>query len=72
MSTECRAKLRGRIIEKFGTIQNFADYQGISRGKQFIGNVLNGKAVLTFNDIEEWIYALQIEPDEIYFYFFAH
>lgn len=64
------AKLRGRIVEKYGTIQKFAEHT--SRGNQFIGNVLNGKAVLTQPDMEEWIELLDIESDEVYPIFFAH
>ena len=70
MDKTSRAKLRGRIIEKFGTIQNFANHT--SRGHQFVGNVLNDRAVMNQRDMEEWIDRLEIEPEEIYPYFFAH
>lgn len=62
-------KLRGRIAEKYKTVKNFAEHT--SRKVQFIRNVLNGKAVLTRDDIIEWIDLLEIEPQDIMIYFFA-
>jgi len=62
-------KLRGRIAEKYKSVKNFAEHT--SRKAQFIRNVLKGKAVLTRDDIDEWIALLEIEPQDIMVYFFT-
>lgn len=64
------AKLRGRIIEMFNSIQEFAEET--SRTYQYVVNVLNNKALLTHKDMDEWINILKIENADIYDYFFRH
>lgn len=61
-------KLRGRIIEKFGTIEKFADFLGKSRIT--VSNKLNGKSNFSRDDIIFWSSALEISQDEIGSYFF--
>lgn len=63
------SKLRGRIVEKFGNLTMFS--QHIKRTQQFISRVLNNKAELTMKDMNIWIDALEIQPDEIYPIFFV-
>jgi hypothetical protein len=62
------SKLRGRIVEKFGTIGKFAEKT--SRGKQFVSNVLHCKAMLTQKDMDEWIKLLEIPEADIALFFF--
>ena len=64
------SKLRGRIIEKFGTLTKFAEH--INRTNQFVSKVLNNKSELTRDEMERWIDALDILPDEINPIFFIH
>ena len=61
-------KLRGRIIEKFGTIEKFAEFLDISRIT--VSNKLNGKSKFTRDDILFWSSALKITQDDIGCYFF--
>lgn len=63
------SRLRGRIIEKYGTIGRFAEHT--SRKFQFISNVLNGKSLLNQEDMDEWITLLDISDSDIAVYFFA-
>lgn len=62
-------KLRGRIIEIFGTLQDFAE--AIGRTRAYVSNILNGKRYLSQQDIELWAEELEIAPTEIYLYFFT-
>ena len=62
------ARLRGRIVEKYGTIAAFADRIGISR--VWASEKLGGKAKFTANDIREWADALEIIPEDIAKFFF--
>ena len=61
-------KLRGRIIEKFGTIDKFADF--LDKSRVTVSNKLNGKSKFTRDDIIFWSSALKISQDEIGSYFF--
>ena len=63
------SKLKGRIIEKFGSQGAFA--KRINRTQAFISKVLNGLSLLNQKDIVEWAEALEIPIDEIGTYFFA-
>ena len=60
-------KLRGRIIEMFGTIEKFAEFIGITRVT--VSNKLNGKSKFTRDDILFWSSALKIAQDDIGCYF---
>ena len=70
MFTFNTAKLRGRIVEKYRTIMEFSKVT--RKKKQFVLNVLNGKAQLNQEDMDEWIHLLDIPADEIDVYFFRH
>lgn len=63
------AKLRGRIVELFGTIDNFAENAGYTR--QFISLYLNHKSTLNQVTILKWAKSLNIGDDEITTYFFT-
>lgn len=68
MFTFNTAKLRGRIVEKYRTVMEFS--KATHKKKQFVLNVLNGKAQLSHEDMDEWIHLLDIPADEIDVYFF--
>ena len=61
-------KLRGRIVEKFGSCSAFADRLGMYR--QVVSYKLNGRIGITRDDIVVWRDLLDIEQDEIGIYFF--
>lgn len=63
------AKLRGRIVEVFGTIQRYSDVLGLSYVS--VSNKLNGKTGFSQEDIEKWADLLHIEPVYYHEYFFA-
>ena len=63
------SKLRGRIIEKFGSQNAFA--KAAHRSISFISQYLNGKAFLDQRIIDEWAELLEIPADEIDLYFFT-
>lgn len=62
-------KLKGRIVEKFGTQGNFAKH--IGRTQAFVSYVLNGISQLNQSDVIQWADALEIEPENIGVYFFT-
>ena len=64
------SKLRGRIIEKFGTYTAFAKVLGIS--KHSMSQKLSGKMAITTDDIRKWSKAeyLDIGAEDIGVYFF--
>ena len=61
-------KLRGRIVEKYGTMKNFAEEVGISR--QALSQKLRGRIKFTTNDIQRYVTLLDIPKDEIGLFFF--
>lgn len=63
------AKLRGRIIEKYGTVAAFAKH--IDRSMNSVSKKLNGRAVFTQRDINLWAESLDFGPDEYGDYFFS-
>lgn len=63
------AKLRGRIVEIFGTQRRFAEELG--KSEVTVISKLSGKMSFTMNDIKEWSRLLKIPLDEIGIYFFA-
>lgn len=63
------SKFRGRIIEKFGTIDNFAETAKCSRA--FVSKYLNHKTFLNQETILLWARLLGISDPEIPAYFFA-
>ena len=64
------SKLRGRIVEKFGTLSRFAEELGVSLVA--ISNKLNNKSGFTRTDIEKWANLLDISSGEYDVYFFVH
>lgn len=64
-----RDKLRGRIIEKFGTQGAFAKALGIEANT--LSYKLNERRVLTRPEIATWCKLLGISEEEIGSYFFT-
>lgn len=62
-------KLRGRIVEKYGTISAFAPHTGLSRVS--VSAKLNGATDFTRSEIERWSKILDIKPVEYHEYFFS-
>lgn len=62
-------KLRGRIVEKYGTQAEFARTIGISRNS--LSLKMTGKTGISQTDIIKWCQLLDIKADEIGQYFFA-
>lgn len=62
-------RLRGKIVEVFGTQGAFADALGTT--EQTITNKLAGKTQFSQNDIIAWCNALGIVTDDVGGYFFA-
>ena len=62
-------KLRGRIVEKYGSIRVFAEAVGISEVS--VSKKMNGRAGFSQKDIENWCDLLEINREEIPDYFFA-
>lgn len=62
-------KLKGRIVEKYGTQANFADVLGISNNS--ISKKLNCKTGFSQSDINKWAELLDIPVSEYGVYFFA-
>lgn len=63
------AKLRGRMVEKFGTVYRAAEAAGIRR--ELISLALNAKRELTPTEIFKLCEVLEIPDDEIRSYFFT-
>ena len=62
------SKLRGRIVEKYYTMRNFADKIGVSR--QTLSQKLTGKSEFSREDMKLFADALEIPKDEIGLFFF--
>jgi transcriptional regulator with XRE-family HTH domain len=62
-------KLRGRIVEKFRTQEEFANAIGISVVS--VSKKLNGDTGFSQSDIENWSKILEIKREEFTDYFFA-
>lgn len=62
------AKLRGRIVEKFGTIGAFCDAIGMSR--QGFSKKLSGEVPFTTDQIDDYMKILDISPEDVFSYFF--
>jgi hypothetical protein len=63
------AKLRGRMVEKYGTIEKTAEAAGLRR--DMISLALNGKRQFTQADIVTLIATLEIPSEEVGAYFFT-
>ena len=64
------SKLRGRIIEKFGTIAAFSD--STSKSRVSVSNKLSGDTEFSKEDMIEWGSLLEIKPEEYGVYFFEN
>lgn len=62
------SKLRGRIIEKFGTQAKFATKMGVS--ERTLSLKLNGEIYFKQNEITKASHLLDIPDDEVMVYFF--
>ena len=62
-----RLKLRGRIVEKYGTIAKFAELYGITA--QYVSQVLNGKATQKNMSLIGWCTVLDIPENEVPIFF---
>ena len=61
-------KLRGKIIEKYGSCNEFAKAVGVF--PQAISRKLHGKASFTHDDITSWSELLGIPKEEYHLYYF--
>lgn len=64
-----RLKLRGRIVERYGTITRFARTIGITN--QTATNVLSGVTTPTSKKLPVWCDALGIDANEIGLFFYT-
>lgn len=64
------SKLRGRIIEMFGTMYKFAEAMGYS--ERTISLKINGKIDFTQSDIVKAVALLKLRETEIPVYFFTN
>lgn len=62
-------KLRGRIIEKYGSQRAFARELGMSYVA--VSNKMTGKVGFSQDDIIEWMNLLDIKTKDVGEYFFA-
>ncbi len=62
-------KLRGRIVEKFGSQDKFAEAINLSRNS--VSKKMNCQSGFSQNDIVVWSALLDIEPIEYGEYFFS-
>lgn len=63
------SKLRGKIVEKFGSQKEFA--KALNTSEVSVSNKMNGKTAFTYRDIEKWRDLLDIESVDVGVYFFA-
>ena len=63
------SKVRGKIKEVFGTESAFANALGISNQK--LSMIFNHKAEFSLANIKDAVILLDIEPEDIYMYFFS-
>lgn len=63
------SKLRGRIVEKFGTLENFSKEVKISN--HTISKYMNNKIPWKQTNISKAVQVLEIPPEEIPSYFFT-
>ena len=63
------SKLRGRIVEKYKYLGEFA--KAIGKELRFVSAYLNNQRNLSQQDIVDWAKALDISDEEIPLYFFV-
>lgn len=61
-------KLRGKIVEVFGSQTEFAEALGVSR--TIMSQKINGKTGFSQSDIEKWANLLGIKQEDYGAYFF--
>lgn len=64
------SKLRGRIVEKYGSLTAFSKKAKCSYS--FLSQYMNGKKNLNQPTMERWIELLGIDDPDIRVYFFTH
>lgn len=62
------AKLRGRIVERYGTQAEFSRAVGLSR--TIVNKKLTGKCGFSAADVQKWCRLLGISQEEIGIFFF--
>lgn len=62
-------KLRGRIVEKYGTINAFSEQLGISNIQ--VSKKINGKAGFSQKDVVKWCGLLDIALKDVGQFFYA-
>lgn len=63
------SKLKGRIVEKYGTMQRFASVFGIFQGT--LGKKLDGRSYWDQAEIHRAAELLDVAPEEIPLFFFT-
>ncbi|MBQ1292814.1 MAG: DUF739 family protein [Clostridiales bacterium] len=63
------SKLRGRIVEVYGSMDKFAEVLNITRTT--VSNKINNKSKFSRDDIILWASALKISQEDIPSYFFT-
>lgn len=63
------SKLRGRIIEKFGSLSNFAEKLG--KDKTYLSRKMQGHSDFSRTEIIEWSNLLEIDSSMYEVYFFT-
>lgn len=63
------SKLKGKIIEKFGSQKSFADK--IGKDGAYVTRILNGTQYLNVEEVYIWASVLDIGVTELYDYFFT-
>lgn len=56
-------QLKGKIVAKYGTLENFSNAIGLSTVQ--VSKKLNQKAGFSKEDIEKWCKALEIDSEDI-------
>jgi len=62
-----RLKLKGRIIEKYGSVRRFADHYGTT--PQTVNKVIRGDFTPTGISLAGWLSVLDIPKDQAIFFF---
>lgn len=63
------SKLKGKMVEKFGSQRGFAEKVGISEA--YLSQKMVGKRGITLDEIENWSAVLEIPYSDIGVYFFT-
>ena len=61
--------LRGKIVEKFGTLKAFS--KAIRKSEQTVNAKMSGKTKISQDDIIEWCNTLDLVAEDIPVYFFT-